>query len=509
MDESEEKLLNLRPIVLSAVFLAVGILCAYLSFLYSYFISVVFLSLLCVAVLLASVIKSKNKKKLQIFLCLALIFFVLGQGFTYARINKAKNLTYHENYSQFSGTVYDISFNDYGATIYLKDCTFASYKLNSKAVGFVFNNQIVPKMDIGAVMTFDCRIINRVKAEDYSYKVFSGVYYSLEEITDIQITDFGGDFFELGYLNARQFLKKNLSKESYPMALALLLGETNYYNETALQNYRFAGIAHVFAVSGLHIGVVVSLFTFLAKRIKLKRKITPFFILIPTLIYCGICGFRPSSLRAFFMATLTILANYIGFKKDNLSFVSLSAIVLLLLNPFNLFDYGFRLSYVAVISIFALVPVFQRYAKPIKGLSDALSVSLSAQIGTLPILCRMSGYMSIISVFINVLFVPVAVCLYIIIFASFSLSAVLSLFFKNAGVVMVVGDYLISAVDFLISKMQFSTFAIPVGFGVLEVIWYLGFACVCDYINLSGKRKLLIGCLTVIITFVTAILISA
>ena len=87
----------------------------------------------------------------------------------------------------------------------------------------------------------------------------------------IEIIDFEADFFEIAYLNSRAFLKKHLSKDASGIAIALLLGDTSAFNKYKLEHYRVAGIAHIFAVSGLHVGLMGGIFTLLGVAWTIKK----------------------------------------------------------------------------------------------------------------------------------------------------------------------------------------------------------------------------------------------
>ena len=502
MEERNEKFLNLRPLVICAIFMVAGILCAYYSFLHGYYILVISLISIALAFVSLFLVKEqKTKKFLLLLLCLAFIFFSLGTFLTQIKIQKVKNSPYEENSGNFIGTIYSINYYDSGASITFKNCTFNGVSIPGKANAFVYKSELFGRTDVGVKVSFTCDLVNSFKEGDKSIKVISGEIYNLYSVANISIIDFDADFFELGYFKARSFLRQTLSQGASAVAIALTLGDTSYFPVYKLNNYRFAGIAHVFAVSGLHMGVMVSAFTFLARALKVKRKFRPFIILIPALIYCGICGFRPSSLRAFVMATVTILAEYIGFKRDNLSTLALAGIVVLAVNPFGIFDYGFRLSFVAVGSIFALSPLFLRQSKGLKGFASPISISLSAQIGTTPLLTRMSGYTSIISLFTNIIFVPVSVFLYLLTLSCLAISAIFSLITDYAKLIMKAPDLFITAVDNLLGKIDFSIMAMPLSIGYLSVVWYIAMACVSDYLNFKPKHKLIIATVSVLCVF--------
>jgi hypothetical protein len=121
-----------------------------------------------------------------------------------------------------------------------------------------------------------------------------------------------------------------------------------------------------------------------------------------------------------------------------------------------------------------------------------MSLSLSAQIGTLPILTRMSGYTSIIAIFTNLIFVPVTAFLYTLTLICFIISSIASTLFSGAGSIMGISDLLITSVDLLISKIDFSLFTIPTSLGGFSVIWYIAIGCLSDYFNLSACQKTII-----------------
>ena len=508
MDAKEEKFVNIRPAVVACVAMVCGIVCAYRSFLHSFLISLIAFLILGVAFFLPLLFKNENRKKIFIYLFVILLCFTLGYVNTFVRINTATKQSLSSQHGQYVGRIYEKSSYATGTLIYLENQTFSGEKIGGKSTAFIYSADLTDKIDVGAVLSCEANIVNRALSGDNDSDVFSGIYYKLENVANIEIIDFDADFCELGYLKIRAFLKNNLSAEASSVALALILGDTTAFAKYKLENYRYAGVAHVFAVSGLHVGVMVTCFTFLCNKLKIKRKFKPLFILIPAFIYCGLCGFRASSFRAFIMACCSISAGYIGFKKDGLSVSAIAGFVLLLLNPFNLYDYGFKLSFVAATSIFAFAPVITRKLKKLKGVGEPMAITLSAQAGTLPILTQMSGYTSIIAIFTNLLFVPVSVVMYVVTIVCLALSASLSMLFSGATKIMRVADFLICAVDNLISSVDFSIFATKITLGPLAVLWYVGLACVSEYFNFSSRSKTFIFITTVVTVFGIAFLNS-
>lgn len=215
-------------------------------------------------------------------------------------------------------------------------------------------------------------------------------------------------------------------------------------------------------------------------------------------MYSGICGFRPSAVRAFIMAATVLLSGCVGFKRDRLSALSIAFIIILLWQPFYLFDAGFELSFLAVGGIIALAPLFKRGAKPLKGFGDALSASLSATLGTLPVLTDMCGYISIISLFANLVFVP-AICICYQATVCFTLVAIIeNAIFSSATVSLFVPDALLKFISYAVSLIDYSAFIVPASFSYLAIPYYFGFTFLTDYLNVSLKKRVLIVSLCVV-----------
>lgn len=176
------------------------------------------------------------------------------------------------------------------------------------------------------------------------------------------------------------------------ITLALVIGDRNYIDAGLKQNYANAGVIHILAVSGLHIGMLVFMLLFLLKPLQQFKngKIISFFIIVLILWgYALLAGLSASVVRAVTMFSFVSLG--MVFEKKNNIFYTLvtSALVLLLVHPLFLFDLGFRMSYLAVLSIVVLYPVFNKIWSPknklVRYFWKLSLVSLSAQIGLLPL----------------------------------------------------------------------------------------------------------------------------
>lgn len=183
-----------------------------------------------------------------------------------------------------------------------------------------------------------------------------------------------------------------LTENELDVASALILGYKSNIEAQLKSAYTNSGTMHVLAVSGLHVAIVYMIVNFLLKffeRISFGKIIKGFILLAVIWFYALITGFSPSVLRSAAMFSFIVLAEMVNRRNNFFNTLSASALLLLLINPNMLFDIGFQLSYSAVIGIVLIQPWFDVLLKPKTWLNkyiwDLLTVSMAAQIATLPL----------------------------------------------------------------------------------------------------------------------------
>ncbi|MCS5491619.1 ComEC/Rec2 family competence protein [Algoriphagus limi] len=180
--------------------------------------------------------------------------------------------------------------------------------------------------------------------------------------------------------------------EFQPIALALLLGQKEQLDRSLKDAFSDAGVMHVLAVSGLHVGILVAVLLFLTKPLKLKSSIRKVYLIGVVFIiwtYAGITGFAPSVVRASVMFTLVVLGEMRDRKPTIFNILAFSAMLMIALNPLVIEDVGFQLSYVAVSGIVLIQPLILRLWYPRNRILEYLwqlaAVSIAAQLVTFPI----------------------------------------------------------------------------------------------------------------------------
>ena len=191
----------------------------------------------------------------------------------------------------------------------------------------------------------------------------------------------------------QESLKKyNFKNNELAVINALLLGQRQDISKELIKDYQRAGAIHILAVSGLHVGVILLILSFLFKsveKLKYGKFIKTVIIVFLLWMFAFIAGLSASVVRAVTM--FTFLAIGMSFKRKNVvefSFIS-SMFFLLLIKPMFLFDVGFQLSYLAVFGILWTQPKIYALWKPrFKGVDffwQLFTVSIAAQIGILPL----------------------------------------------------------------------------------------------------------------------------
>ena len=257
--------------------------------------------------------------------------------------------------------------------------------------------------------------------------------------------------------NLAEAIDKSYSIEQANILKAMVLGIKTEISDNLKDRLNRSGIRHLTAISGMHTIILINALMFLFLGAGLWRKQAFFLTLIFILFFVTITGFQPSTIRASIMASLLLLAQVVGRMNNPTRAIVLSALIMLLLNPFLLFDIGFQLSFLAVMGINYLFPIFRFWLRKIPktlGLKSILIMTLSAQLFTLPILIYNFGYVSLIAPITNLLILPTLP--FILIFGA--ISAILALFSHSLALILIFPCYILLSYLLKITNI-FSSFA--------------------------------------------------
>ena len=210
-------------------------------------------------------------------------------------------------------------------------------------------------------------------------------------------------------------LSKNLKSSPAGIFSAMILGERSkippYLNRLFIQT----GTVHILAISGLHVGIIAFILELLLKALRIRRRLRYLVIIFLLILYCLLTGARSSVIRATIMA-IVLLSGFLLKKETQITHsLSLAALIILMANPRELFNIGFQLSFISVISIVYLSLMIKNLCNPkfnlcnhksIRFFISAFSVSLAAWLGTSPFIAHYFKIISPITVLANLVVVP-------------------------------------------------------------------------------------------------------
>ena len=248
---------------------------------------------------------------------------------------------------------------------------------------------------------------------------------------NFEVIDKDLHFDENLQLSVKSQLDKFMTEENSAISYAMFFGDKSEISYQTKDAFSKSGISHILAISGLHVGVLVGLLMFIFKKCKMNKYISFGIITAFLFVYCLLCSFSPSVVRASVMAVVLMVSNLLGRKYDSLSSIGFAGILLLLFKPLYAFDVGFQMSFACVIGISIFYSSIYNLLRKIKFpnfLASSLAVSISTQIALIPILSNTFGTFSILSVFLNIFVVPIFSVAYIIQFVFLPLTYITSFF---------------------------------------------------------------------------------
>lgn len=236
---------------------------------------------------------------------------------------------------------------------------------------------------------------------EFDYRAYLGrkgitgqVYLKNEEWLDLHVNN-ANPLYAFSYrfrdILLTSLQRSGLSDNEFGVAAAILLGYDDNLADEVRKNYVAAGSMHILCVSGMHVGIIYLLASFLLSflsRKKWQQVLKQVLLLALVWFYALIAGLTPSILRASMMISFVIIGEMIRRQGFIINTIAASAFILLCVKPYNLFEIGFQLSYAAVVGIVVLHrPIYNLLYFKNKLLDKAWEitvVALAAQTATIP-----------------------------------------------------------------------------------------------------------------------------
>ena len=222
------------------------------------------------------------------------------------------------------------------------------------------------------------------------------------------------------FLSQRARLLDRLSENGvdgnvYAVVAAMTLGDKSQLTKELRETYTVTGAAHVLALSGLHLSIIYTLLSlfFCRQRWQIVSQVL---IVISIWLFVFLVGMSSSVVRSAVMLTVYALLSLGDRNRMSVNTLAFTAIIMLMVHPLSLFDIGFQLSFLAVLSILIWYPVFEGVIpqsflmshRLVRWLWSLLAVSCAAQLGTAPLIAYYFGRFSSLFLITNLVVLPFA-----------------------------------------------------------------------------------------------------
>ncbi|KOR88345.1 ComEC/Rec2 family competence protein [Paenibacillus solani] len=240
----------------------------------------------------------------------------------------------------------------------------------------------------------------------------------------------------------------------------LVIGNQDDLDPDTFMEFSRLGLTHILAISGMHVAVVVGCLIFVCNSLRMTREtsLTVVIWLIP--VYVLLTGASPSIVRAGMMGVIGLYAAKRRMLKDGLHILSVAALVMLLWNPYFLLNVSFQLSFIVTAGIMIFVPKLMSLLTFLpRWLAGSVGITVVAQLISFPLTIYYFNQVSLISVFANLLLVPV---ISMVVLPMGMVSLLLSwVWMRGAGWIAAVTEWIneinFRIVDFMSSSSAFMT----------------------------------------------------
>ena len=514
---SKKRIVNVRVTCVAFIGLMLGILFSYnylLGKLKTWHVVIIILSLLilCTAVVVyAQVTKEFNSKHeyrknvttiLKISSICFLFAFIFGIILIVRPVFEAKLLRAFDSQVTVSGVVCDYVQEDktYKKFIIKNCCVIEEenlYKIDCKIV--VFTNKGY-EVKLGDKVIFDGELSKYSFDNFGANKLYQNIgYQCYVDVSYLEVIS-GKQSLKDQIKNATyQRLIESMNYDNASISYTVLFGEKQVLDKEISDMFSMAGISHILAVSGLHIGVLVAILYVIFKKLKFNKYVRVILLSFILTFYCYLCSFTPSVCRASIMAVILSLCDIYKIEYDSLSSLSIAGIIILLMSPISLFTISFQLSFLCIFSIISLAPSIIRLLEKVKTpkiLVGSLAISISTSLAIIPVLCNSFCKVGLLGIIANIFVLPLFSVTYVLLFAI----VVLSLILPFMGFLLYVPElflHLIKVVANYCSRLDFAMFKVfSASYWILALV--IIFALVLHFFMLKKYFKFTILALILI-----------
>lgn len=381
----------------------------------------IFFLLMIAAIMIVGIFYAHKKAVLAAFV---LLFFIFGAWKTDGEIKKTQTLAYENTNFQGQALVVKTSPNSFGQNLIIEltndppSLSVESYG-GQRKIFMLAQVAKYPEYAYGDLLNVSCTakaIKNLDSSFDYRiYMAKDGVLYSCDKPKINMIAQGKGNIFLSYILKVRELFENNIRRvipqPEGALADGLLFGGSASLSKEIQNDFSRTGMTHIVAVSGYNVTIIAEYLIILGLALGLWRKKAIWFAICGIILFVIMSGLPASAVRAGVMGGTLLWAMKNGRLANSENAIIFAGAVMLFLNPLLLrWDVGFQLSFLATLGIVMLSPLWEKsFIKKHKalGISEAIAMSLSAQIFVLPIIAYNFHITSLVSLLANVLILPI------------------------------------------------------------------------------------------------------
>lgn len=428
-----KRIFNYRPTVFFAVALIFGILVAEALYTQSVWW---YLALFIVIIGSNIAVVAVKKSRRFFYISLAVLVGFVSMTATNLQYNSVDIKTYSGTFTAQVSS--EILYENGKASFYLDNITTSEGALEYSACAkcSIYADDI--DFSAGDFVTVKGTIKYRTHerfSTFYSSYVSSGVRYNASVSSIKKLSDGKLKFPDNLQVKIKRILYENTDDYTASVSQALVLGDKFGIDDDLYDNIKASGLAHVLAVSGLHVSTLAAALYFVLKKLKVNPKIGFVVVLVLTFLYSMLCSFTASSLRAVIMCGVSMFASSFGRKRDDLSSLSLAAILILIFRPCAIADIGFLLSFASVAGIFMFARPFERIGDKIvnkispkrrigRRFASVCAISFATNLASYPFVAYFFGEVPVLFILSNFLILPYIMAVYVAMLVLTTLSVI-------------------------------------------------------------------------------------
>ena len=262
------------------------------------------------------------------------------------------------------------------------------------------NNDILPGDIIDVVTEKQIPLGERIEGSfDYAKYLKNNHIYGIYNLKEFKILKRNKYNINIIKYKLNSYINKKFSNESRVFLKALIIGDKNDFDDEFLNSLIGNGTIHLFAISGLHVGIIIAILKKILELINIKKN--DLYISLFLLLYLFITSFSPSIIRAVIMYYLAVVNKKLKLMLSSSDIISITFLFLILINPLYIYNNGFVLSF----SVSYFIILFSELIKRKKNFYQGFLISLFSNVFVLPIIINMNNEINFLSPIVNVLFI--------------------------------------------------------------------------------------------------------